>query len=254
MNALRTLGLASLFVGSFALVACDGSGGGSLESKTPEERVDAVNSGLSKPSGEVNGPHAKLVLEASQSASGFQSISSFLDGIPGLSQTQVNAECATGSSSDGKVDLSCSSNGKASGEVSFKVSASAGGDATNALVEVTFDNVCQDDRCLDGSMVVSAETSATGTKTISQGSLDMTEGGETTHGEWGLAVTTGLSGVSVDVVVFDDAGDSYVLSTSVSAADASGKVTIKGANGEFSCSYDGGGVSGSCAGSTEFSW
>lgn len=251
MNALRTLGLVSIAAGSFSLVACSGGG---IASKSPEERVDAVKSAISKPSGQVDAVHAKLALEASLSQSQFQTAGAFLQGIPGLTSGSVDAKCVSGSSTDGKIDVGCSSGGKASGSVEVKVNVSAGASGSSELVEEKFDNVCENGTCLNGSLVVSVEASAQGSATIMQGSIDLDQNGKKSHGDWGTSVSTGAGGAKVDLVVFDDAGDSYVVSASVSAENATGKVTIKGANGEFSCQYDGGGETGSCSGAATFNW
>lgn len=250
MNALRSLGLVSIFGASFTLVACEGSGSATLENRSPEERIAAVEDALASPSGDVDASSAKIVLQGSLSLGGLDALDTFLDGVPGLSDGS-DGSCSTGSSSDGSVDVSCSSDGQASGKASYSVHSSA----TRQLVEITLDQLCDDSRCLDGSLVVSVETTLSGeVSTIVQGSLDITEDGKTSHGEWGTSTQVSQSGVSVDTVVFDEDGDSYTVSTSVSGIDAAGKVTITGANGEFSCEYDAGGASGSCSGSGSFSW
>lgn len=250
MNALRIFGLASIFAASFTLVACDGQGG--LASKSPQERVDAVQSAISDPSGQVNKDSVQVVLDVAASQAKFEAMSDFLQSVPGLYGGQVDAKCVSGSSADGSVDLSCSSGGKASGKVSYKVETKVSGAGANVLVEMKFEDVCEDSTCIDGSMVVGVESSQTGASTVMQASLDMKAGSESTHGEWGIEVKSSEAGSSVNIAVFDDAGDSYVLSTEVTAESAS--VSIKGANGEFSCSYDAGGASGSCTGAGEFSW
>lgn len=50
-----------------------------------------------------------------------------------------------------------------------------------------------------------------------------------------------------DLVIFDDAGCFYVLSAQWS--ESGGIVMVRGENGIWSCSYFGGGQSGSCIGS-----
>lgn len=246
MNVLRTLGLASIFVGSFSLVACSGGG---IESKSPEERVDAVESAIKSPTGTVNAESITTVLESSQSIETYGSMQ-FLNEIFG---SKFDAKCLSGSATDGKVDASCATGGKATGEVSFQATVVASGASQSVTFSMTLANVCQDGTCLDGSLASVVNVSEGSTKTTVQGSFDMTKGGVTKHGDWGTTVSTGQGTGSVQIVTFDDAGNSYVLGASV-AADGTGSVTIKGANGEFSCSYDGGGAKGSCTGAGEFEW
>lgn len=246
MFALRTLRFASIVVGSFSLVACSGGG---IESKSPEERVSTVQSAVKSPTGTVDAESAPLVLAGSQSIEVYDSMT-FINEIFGQ---QMDAKCLSGSGTDGKVDVSCATSGKATGEISFTGSVKATATESDVIFGMTMSNVCQDDKCLDGSMAAQVTSSATGSKVTVQGSFDMTVGGVTKHGDWGVIVTSGEGNSSAQLVSFDDAGASYVLSASASA-DGTGSVTIKGANGEFSCSYDAGGDKGSCTGAGEFKW
>ena len=246
MFALRTLGFASLVAFSFSLVACSGGG---IESKSPEERVATVQSAVKSPTGTVDATSAAVVLEGSQSVELYNSMT-FLNDIFGQAS---DAKCLSGSGTNGKVDVSCATSGKATGEVSFTASVNATAAASDVIFSMTLSNVCQDGKCLDGSMAAQIHSSAAGSKVTVQGSFDMTAGGATKHGDWGIVVESGEGSSSVQLVTFDDAGASYVLSASASV-DGSGSVTIKGANGEFACSYDAGGEAGSCTGAGEFKW
>lgn len=246
MNALRTLGIASIVAGSFSLVACSGGG---IESKSPEERVDAVQSAIKSPSGTVDATSVGLVLEGSQSIELYGSMQ-FINEIFG---SQIDAKCLSGSGTDGSADVSCMTGGKATGQISFKGTVATSAASTDVTFEMTLSNVCQDGKCLDGSLAAAISVSEGSTKTTVQGSFDMTNGGVTKHGDWGTMVSTGQGTASAQIVTFDDAGNSYVLSASASV-DGTGEVTIKGANGEFSCSYDGGGEKGSCTGAGTFKW
>ena len=255
MKTARFFGIVSLFIGSLTLVACEGDkeepGESTFAEKSPEERVGAVEQGVEEPSGEVDSESAPDVLVRSQAEAKFDAWIEFFGGVPGLSDGALSATWSIGGSTDGSLDLGCSSDGELSGEMVYEVSASA----TTQLVKVMMKEACDADTCLDGSLVVSVDTAKTGeVSTIIQGSVDVTADGETTHSEWGISATVGLTGTTETRVVFDGSGDSYVVSASVQGESSSGKVTIQGANGEFSCEYTDGGAAGSCSGSGSFEW
>lgn len=243
MNGLRIFAVASLAASSFALVACSGG----LASKSPEERVDAVKSAIADPTGNIDADSAQMVFDVSLQQAKFQELSAFLQGVPGL-YGSVDASCH----SDDKVDLSCSTAGAYTGNVTYDVHTKIGGGGTSTTVELKLEKVCKADACMDGSLVIGVETSEGGALTVMQGSLDMTDGSTSSHGEWGILVDAKADSQTVDLAVFDDSGASYVLETKVSGAEAS--VTLKGANGEFACTVDGTGASGSCSGAGSFSW
>jgi hypothetical protein len=175
-------------------------------------------------------------------------ISGYLQGI-GMT-TSLPSGCGTVDAAGGSVDLSCSSGGKATGKVTFEVQAAASAGGGSVYVSMTLENACDGTTCLDGTLVTSTEASAGGASVILDADFDATAAGATKHAHLGVSTSSGAAGSKVDVVVFDDGGDSYVLH--VSEAGGTASVDIEGANGSFSCTASG--AKGSCTGSGSFSW
>lgn len=246
MNTLRTLGSFAVLASTLALAACDG--GGSSSTGTPAERIDAVKSALSKPSGKLDATSAPGVIAGLQAQLDLSGISALLQGLG--TTASIPASCGTIDATGGTVDLSCTSDGKATGKVTLEVQAGASGSGASAYVSMTLENACEGGTCIDGTLVTSTEASASGAKVILDADFDATTAGATKHAHLGVSTSTGAAGSTVDVVVFDDAGDSFVVHTAVDAGGAS--VDIEGANGSFSCSHSG--AKGSCTGAGTFSW
>lgn len=244
---MKTLGI----LGCFALVSSNLVACGGASAETPEERIGAVQSALSKPTGKLDATSAKLAISRSQASTDLQGFVGFVSGVPGMGGVATGG-CVSGGSSDGSVDLKCSSQGAASGSATYSVKTAAGPSGDTAFVSVTFTKACQGTTCIDGTIVVSTQASAAGASVIMDADVEWTRSGATEHTHVGLSVSTGASGSKLDLVVFDDAGGSYILDASVSASGS--QWSLQGANGSFSCQSDSGGTKGSCMGSSSFSW
>jgi len=157
-------------------------------------------------------------------------------------------ECATGTGLSGTIDVSCASGGAASGTIEYAVQQSG----TDVSVELDYANVCQDDLCATGTLLIDAAVSeATAAVTVAA-DCELTVGDERYNAQWGAQISAGPSGASVEWVVFDASGESFVLSAT--ALEAGGNVSITGENGTFTCDYSDAGSAGSCSGTGEFSW
>jgi len=157
-------------------------------------------------------------------------------------------ECATGTGLSGTIDISCASGGAASGSIEYQVQQSG----TDVSVELTYANVCEGDICASGTLLIDAAVSEAGSLVTIAADCELTEGDERYDAQWGAQIAAGADGASVDWVVFDASGESFVLSAT--ATDAGGSVSITGENGTFTCDYSEAASEGSCSGTGEFSW
>lgn len=265
MTTLRASSLALLLVASsFVTGGCNGGKSGK-PSGDPESRTGAVESALSKPTGNVDAQSAKSSIV---SARGYVDIETFNDVLTYVAQGQANAgalaKCSkttggtmtgqAGSAVDaqGSVDIGCATNNEGSGELDFDVKVKSSQTGSDVLADITFKKVCKGNVCIDGSLATKVSAGAGGASVILSLEADVTNDGKTEHVSIGTKVQAGTEGTSVEVVSFDDNGDSVVVSTATSASQGSTKIT--GANGTFECSYDSFGDTGKCSGDASFNW
>lgn len=209
-----------------------------------KERTVAVESALSKPTGTVDAPSAKSTLVHSRSITDFQAFSDLVAMLPGVGSSD---SCAPNGGVEGDLDVSCATDG-GSGTIHYKLDTSA----DTQYIDATFSKACTPEGvCVTGSLALAVKSSASGAAVIGHLDVDVTTDGATVHAEWGYDLESGAQGQSAKLVLFEDRG-SFVIDASV--AGDSGSVSITGANGKFSCSFDGGGEQGTCSGSSEFTW
>jgi hypothetical protein len=237
MKTLRAFGSFALVSSALAMVACGGSG-------DPAARIDATQSAFSNPTGDVTAASAELVITRSQTATDLNAVLAFAN---------VTGACAGGGDTSGTIDLSCASGGSTTGTADYSVEVSVGAGSASTLVSMTFHDACKDGVCVDGTVAESTASGASGSEVIVDADVDVTRSGAAAeHVHLGVKTSSGVSGSSVSVAIFDDADKSFVLDASATAGG--GSVSIRGANGSFSCSYESGGDKGSCSGSGSFTW
>ncbi len=240
---IAVLGAVTLSAGVFA--GCNGGG----EPSDPHAKVEAVREALEAPTGTVD---ASTVAELN----GFSATVQKLTSIVNLANAATpGAACYSGSQTDGTIDVECATKDlpeeqRLTGSVSLEAEVSGGLTSADVFAAVTYDNVCDAERCVSG--VVSSETTVDsgGTSSTIAVSLDVTEGGKTTHIFWGTDLSISEEQVSAKIAIWSSLDQSFVLSTSVTAEGT--KLTIDGANGNFECSVTPEG--GSCSGSASFSF
>lgn len=239
--------------GSFVIVglglsatAC-GSIGGS--SSAAEEKVGEVDSAIATPTGTLSATTAPTVFLGFQGQADFAGMSDVFASIGATGS--IDAKCISGATATGgTVDVSCSSDGTATGSITYDVTASLSTSGTGAYVTMNLANVCKAGVCMTGDIYTGTTTGTGGSHVTTAAELDITKGGASKHAHFGAQTSTGTGASSVDVVIWDDAGKTYVIHTSTSSAGS--EVTIKAANGSFSCSSEG--TAGSCTGSASFTW
>lgn len=253
-----------------------------------QDPIGSVKSALSSPTGEVDEDSAPEVLSQSTAQDALDHFSSYafipgldafgnIDGFVSTDLDQVEevddlddlddldnlddlddaddlgdlgdlSACLNGTELSGTLDVRCASDGAASGSIGYQVQQNG----ANVSVELTYANVCEDDLCASGTLLVDASVSEASATVTVAADFDVTQSGDSFAAQWGAQISASAAGASVEWVVFDGEGDSYVLSAT--ATDAGGSVSITGENGTFSCDYSDAGSAGSCAGSGEFSW
>lgn len=266
MTTLRTASIALvLSASSFLALGCNGSKSGG-PSGDPSSRTGSVESALSKPTGNVDSGSAKNAIVSSR---GEIDLQAFNDVLGAVAQNQASAnvslqKCVKASGdtmtgqqgsnvqAQGTIDVACATSGQGSGEIDFDTKVQTSGSGSDVLADITFKKVCKGDVCVDGSLATKVSAGAQGASIVMSLQGDITNGGQTQHVDIGTKVTAGEMGANVEVVSFDDNGDSVKVSTATSAATGSVKVT--GANGEFDCSFDSFGGTGKCSGNASFNW
>ena len=150
--------------------------------------------------------------------------------------------------SDGQIDASCTSGGKASGTVSFQI----GTDGLTSYVYYELDNVCDDKGCVSGEgaikVVVGGQTG--GIETTVAGDLTITHGDEVHELRYGVSQTIGGAGIDQRVVVWHN-GDTWVVRQHIGGDGISYEVDA--GNGSWSCEISGThqSITGSCTGSAD---
>lgn len=244
MNMLRALG--SFVVVGLALSATACGGGAS---SAAEEKVGEVDSALDSPTGTLDATTAPKVFLGFQGEADFSGMSDVFAGIGATGS--IDASCISGASATGgTIDVSCSSDGTATGSITYEVTASLSTSGTGAYVTMNLSNVCKAGVCLTGDIYTGTTTGTGGSHVTTAAELTVTKAGASKALHFGAQTSTGAGASSVDLVIWDDAGKSYVIHTSTSSAGS--QVTIKAANGSFSCSSEG--TAGSCTGSASFTW
>lgn len=236
---MKNFSLLSLaLVGSVSMLAgCDGG-----EPSDPHDQLALVQESLEAPTGTVDATTMKSIATRFES---FTKASAVIGAYNFAGSAQ--ASCTNGSD----VDLACASQGQLSGSISYEIDEmSVKNSEVSATVIVEYHEACAGDVCIDGTAIVSVHTSETSTSTSLAVSLDVTEGGASEHLFLGEDASVDQDGARVKVVVFDEEVASYVLEASVEGGAAS--MSVKGENGEFSCSVSEAG--GECSGAASFSY
>jgi hypothetical protein len=258
MSILRSSLLVSFVVSASLLTGCGKSG---KPSGDPESRTGTVESALESPSGTVDSGTAKFSLVHSQGQSEMAVFGALLDSIS-IGKSGDLGKCASGTgsvaagatSASGSVDVACALPGEGSGRLDFSTEVKSDSSGSSVYAELDFHKVCKGSVCVDGSIASKVEASGAGSSVVTSVSADITRDGKTMHVDLGAKVNAGVNGSNASVVLFDDNGDSYVVSSAVGGANAAGSTKITGANGTFSCDFNAGGDKGKCSGDASFSW
>lgn len=272
--------------GAFALavvvaaigVGCGGSDQGSGKSSSSgllgsvSSAIKKLDQDLKSPSGVVSATSAQGVLAqgASQDAAqnafsmggafGGGSYGQSWFGVPPGFQPMADgagaSACIEQTASSMSIDLGCL--GKEKGvEASGSISLSYEQDGQNVYATFTYAKACVASAetgatvCIDGSGALQSE-GQNGMAFTGDFTVDM--GGTTEKLKFGYRQSYVDGTLSLQYASYDENGDSYVLGAKLSAS--SGEISIKGKNGEFTCSYSEGGAAGQCSdgGGETFDW
>jgi hypothetical protein len=151
------------------------------------------------------------------------------------------------------INLSEASHGETTGTLTIEIS---GDSICNAETVITFDQVCStlDDTCVDGAVGFKADLVSEfplSGKVVSSGRLTFTSGNNTATLEWGMRITydeASATGTFEFTAFIDVNGDTQNLVIAAEEVQGTGTVSVRGKNGEFSCTYENEGDSGSCTG------
>jgi hypothetical protein len=246
MNMLRAFG--SFVVVGLALSATACSSGTS-GSSAAEEKIGEVDDAIATPTGTLDATTAPKVFVGFDAQTDFNGMSDVFAGIGATGS--IDAKCVSGATdTSGTVDVSCSSNGAATGSISYDIAASVGLSGVGAYVTMNLSNVCKAGVCMTGTIYTGTTTGTGGNKATTAAEVDITKDSAKKHVHFGVQTATGLGASSADIAIWDDAGKTYAIHVSTSSAGA--EVSIEAANGKFSCSSEGG--TGSCTGSASFTW
>ncbi len=159
-----------------------------------------------------------------------------------------------------KISVNCTKNPDVSGSMAIEFDYT-GQSITSVFVD--FGNWCSGGTCLDGSMGFKFTSSAAaGEPGMTQDflatarlSVKETSTGKTASIDWAFRDLQSASTSKIEWLVYsnqDGTAKSWVLSASIS--DGGGDLSVKGANGSFTCHYGAGATSGSCQDSAGNSW
>lgn len=221
--------------------------------------LDPVAKAIANPTGTVDANSAKLVLQSSKAQSAASAASGYVPGAstPGSQPMNANPQqCITQSGAySASIDMGCISDGAVTGKVTYDLGQEGGG----TYFVFSYDDVCSKDAngaesCIDGKGAesIGGNIQAGESEITVAGDFDVTANGATEHVHYGYKMTTKNGTTTIEYAAFDSNGNSYVLSASVNGD--TGTITIKGKNGEFTCSYSNGGETGSCEGAESFTW
>lgn len=235
----------ALFVSVVAISAAATGCSNGAPPSDPEDQIAYVQDAIESPSGNVDAISMKGL------GSLFTKIQASASIFGALGQITAGGACITGTQQDGTLDLSCSSEGTATGKITFKATADVSSSEVSSLVTATFDNVCNADmsQCVTGTGVVSVEVSTSdGVRTSMAFDATITKDGVAQKVFFGQDASVGGGNVAVKVVLFDDLNDSYVFVANVGSGGVS--ASVEGGNGSFSCTV--GPEGGSCEGDAKF--
>ncbi len=223
-----------------SLAACSAGG----EPSDPKEKVAAVQDAIKSPSGVIDAATMKNVSKLYGTMALAQPV---FDAV-GVVNGAAGKTCLKGTQTNGSYDLSCATEGKVTGSLSVQADGSASSGASEATIQMTFENACSGDVCVSGVVVAEAKVSGGSVATTVAFSADVTQGQTKTHLFFGDEVSVVDGTVAAKIALFDSAGDSYVLSSSVGSGAV--RYAVVGSNGSFDCSISSGG--GQCTGSATF--
>lgn len=238
--ALKT----SLFVSVVALSAAASGCSNGAPPADPEDQIAYVQDAISSPSGTVDATIMKKLGGLFTKIQDASSVFALAGSVTG------GGACATGSQTNGTLDVSCATDGSVTGSISFTAEAEVSSSSVNAMVTMTFDDVCNvaTSTCVSGSGVVNAEVSEAGVITSLAFDSTITKDGASTKLFFGEEASVTGGAANVKIVLFDDKNDSYVF---VANAGSGGvNVSVEGGNGSYSCSVTPEG--GSCSGDASF--
>lgn len=236
--ALKT----SLFMSVVAISAA-ASGCSNAPPADPEEQIEYVQDAISSPSGTVDATIMKKLGSLFTKIQDASSVFAIAGSVSG------GGACATGSQTEGTLDVSCASDGSITGSISFTAEAEVGSSTVSAMVTMKFDNVCNTAGvCVSGDGVVKAEVSEAGVVTSLAFDSTITKDGASTKLFFGQEINVGEGAANVKMVLFDDKNDSYVFVANASSEGVN--TSVEGGNGSYSCTFTSEG--GSCTGDASF--
>jgi hypothetical protein len=266
MGLLRSfVGLGVVASVSLLGVACGGNDNSgqappatSQTAKDAEAMLGPIDTAISSPTGTVTADSAKSVFVAytNQGTAG-----SALANVPGGAPAPTSqgegggANCITMNGSGGTIDLGCMSGGTETGKVTY----ATGSDQGYTYFTFSYDNVCgKAGDCITGKGAEKIKgTYAAGGSNMDvtlAGDFDVTANGKSVHVSYGYKMTVNNGQYTVEYAIFDDKGDSYTVTAKVGGG--SGQWTVKGKNGDYTCTYTNSGENGQCQGADgkSFTW
>ncbi len=206
--------------------------------------TDGVRGSLLNPSGNVNADALKALLGNSGASSVANSALNQVGGGNTAPGGTDGTECVQGTT----VDLGCSTGGALTGSVTYETSTEGG----TTFFYSTYNNVCDtaENLCLSGPTGYEMTTNGSDYDMLFGAQLTVTENGSSYSFQFGYQYIVQSSTTTVSYVMYYN-GESFVL---VGAFDeTSGSLTVKGSNGQYTCTYTDDGAHGECN-SGEFSW
>ena len=239
-RSVQTIACLSLLAAAASLVACTSGG----EPSDPQDKLAAVRDAIKSPSGAVDATSMKGLSKLNSTIAMAKPIFDATSVV----QSANAAGCLKGGVTSGSYDLSCATDGKVTGSLSFEAAGSASAGATQATVQMTFENACSDGVCVSGIVIVEAKVSQGSVATTVAFSADVTQGKSKTHLFFGEDLSVAGGTAAAKVAIFDSAGESYLLEASVGPSGST--YAVVGSNGSFECSVSDAG--GKCTGSASF--
>ncbi len=155
------------------------------------------------------------------------------------------------------LDLSTCSGSQLTGSASYEIKIEVSGDSASFTVKQGFDNVCTTDaepECLSGSILMEASAtsglSSGSAEFITAWELEATAGAKSASLKGGVRVAATNDSGTLETLIFAKGpdGEEYSFVYTIKATADSATVTIRGSDGELSCSITNEGATGMCTG------
>jgi hypothetical protein len=231
-----------------------------------QSAINKLEQDLKNPSGVVSASSAKDVFaqgasqEAAQQAYSMAGGNGFPSGSTGawfgvppglqpMGEGDAAAACVSQSGNSATIDLGCLAEQQGGGTTaSGSMTVTAEQDGGAQYVAFSYKHACVTPAdtgatvCIDGSGAVKT------TQDSMAFWADMTidQNGASEHLKFGYKQSTAGGSVTLECLTYVGE-DSYVLNAQLSASE--GSISIRGKNGEFTCSYSNGGANGQCSSS-----